>query len=258
MLLSAIHSYRLPFIKSGKLFLWAFIMASAAMAQPVEQRVKVMVVPDRPDWTYAINDKARFNVSVLRDGHPIPQVAVRYEVGPEKVGPFRRDSAVLKTGTLTVEGGTLKTGGFIRCIVWARIDGKEYRGLATAGFAPLTIQPTIEKPADFNAFWDKVKTDLAKVPIDARMTLLPDRCTENVNVYHVNIQHFRPGTRLYGILCVPKKEDKYPALLKVPGAGVRGYAGDVAWSGGRVASLLRPSQSALQQHLRKERDSQVL
>jgi cephalosporin-C deacetylase-like acetyl esterase len=64
--------------------------------------------------------------------------------------------------------------------------------------------------------------------MDAKMTLLPERCTESVNVYHVNLQNMRVGTRLYGILCVPKKEGKYPALLKVPGAGVRAYAGDVA------------------------------
>ena len=59
------------------------------------------------------------------------------------------------------------------------------------------------------------------------MTLLPELCTEKVNVYHVNLQNFRVGSRLYGILCVPKKEGKYPALLKVPGAGVRPYRGDV-------------------------------
>ena len=33
---------------------------------------------------------------------------------------------------------------------------------------------------------------------------------------------------MYGILCVPKKEGKYPALLHVPGAGVRPYGGDIA------------------------------
>jgi cephalosporin-C deacetylase len=60
------------------------------------------------------------------------------------------------------------------------------------------------------------------------MTLLPERCTEKTNVYHVNIQNFKVGTRLYGILCVPKKEGKYPALLHVPGAGVRPYTGDIA------------------------------
>jgi cephalosporin-C deacetylase-like acetyl esterase len=45
-------------------------------------------------------------------------------------------------------------------------------------------------------------------------------------VYHVNIQNYK-NARLYGILCVPKKEGKYPALLQVPGAGIRPYSGDV-------------------------------
>ena len=64
--------------------------------------------------------------------------------------------------------------------------------------------------------------------MDARMTLMPERCTENVNVYHVNLQNYRLNTRLYGILCVPKKEGKYPAILQVPGAGARPYNGDIA------------------------------
>jgi cephalosporin-C deacetylase-like acetyl esterase len=58
------------------------------------------------------------------------------------------------------------------------------------------------------------------------MTLLPERCTEKVNVYHVNIQNYG-NSRLYGILCVPKTEGKYPAILQVPGAGVRAYNGDI-------------------------------
>jgi cephalosporin-C deacetylase-like acetyl esterase len=83
-------------------------------------------------------------------------------------------------------------------------------------------------PADFVQFWDKAKADAAKVPMDVKLTLLPDRCTEKVNVYQANVQNYRVGTRLYGILCVPKKAGKYPAVLKVPGAGVRAYGGDVA------------------------------
>ena len=59
------------------------------------------------------------------------------------------------------------------------------------------------------------------------MTLLPERCTATVNVYHVSFQTDRWGSRFYGVLCVPKKEGKYPALLRVPGAGIRPYAGDV-------------------------------
>jgi cephalosporin-C deacetylase-like acetyl esterase len=33
---------------------------------------------------------------------------------------------------------------------------------------------------------------------------------------------------MFGILCMPKQEGKYPALLHVPGAGIRPYTGDLA------------------------------
>src|SRR6185436_8529655 len=80
-------------------------------------------------------------------------------------------------------------------------------------------------------FWQKAKDELAKVPMEARLTLLPDSCTDSVNVYHVSFralgQYPQPNTRIYGIYCEPKTPGKYPAVLKVPGAGVRPYAGDV-------------------------------
>ncbi len=198
------------------------------IAQPIEQRIKVVVAPDHTDWMYKANEKVKFTISVLQDGNPLKGAKIKYEVGPEKMEAVKKDSAILSSGTISIEGGTLKAGGFLRCVAIATVNGKEYRGLATAGFDPLSIQPTVENPEDFKQFWDQAKADLTKIPLDAKMTLLPDRCTENVNVYHVNLQNFRLGSRLYGILCVPKKQGSYPALLKVPGAGVRPYGGDVA------------------------------
>ncbi|HBL32203.1 MAG TPA: acetylxylan esterase, partial [Porphyromonadaceae bacterium] len=117
--------------------------------------------------------------------------------------------------------------GFLRCRVVASYEGKEYSGLATAAFSPDAIQSTTNEPEDFWTFWQKAKAEASKIPLDARVRLLPDRCTEKVNVYEVNIQNYKPGTRLFGIVCVPKAPGKYPALLHVPGAGVRGYYGDV-------------------------------
>jgi cephalosporin-C deacetylase-like acetyl esterase len=199
------------------------------LAQPAGQMVKVLVGPDHNDWTYKTGETAKFNVMVIRDGNPIADAVVSYKVGPEKMDPVKtEENVVLKKGTLTINGGTMRTPGFLRCEVVATVDGKEYRGLATAAFDPLSIQPTVDNPADFAQFWEKAKEENAKIPIDARMTLLPDRCTEKVNVYHVNLQNYRPGSRFYGILCVPKAEGKYPALLRVPGAGVRPYNGDVS------------------------------
>ena len=196
-------------------------------AQPAEQFIKVVVAPDHSDWTYKTGENVKFTITVFQNGNILKNAVVKYETGPEKMETQKKDSLSLPNGTLVVDAGTMKEPGFLRCIAIAVVNGKSYRGLATAAFNPLQIEPAIGNPSDFITFWDKAKSDLAKVPMDARMTLMPERCTENVNVYHVNLQNFRPGARLYGILCVPKKDGKYPAILQVPGAGVRPYTGDI-------------------------------
>jgi cephalosporin-C deacetylase-like acetyl esterase len=209
------------------LFLFFGLLTGTLAAQPAERPVKVIVAPDHTDWTYTAGQPVKFSVSVLQNGNPLPNAKIRYEIGPEKMTPTKQEARTLSGGTLTLDGGTLKAPGFLRCTVTAEVDGKEYRGLGTAAYAPQQLQPTVANPADFGQFWDAAKADLAKIPIDARMTLLPERCTETVNVYHLNLQNFPGNARLYGILCVPKKEGKYPALLHVPGAGIRPYFGDV-------------------------------
>jgi cephalosporin-C deacetylase len=209
-------------------FIYALFLASSLQAQPAEKLVKVIVAPDHNNWTYKPGEKVKFTISVLQNGNPVKDVKVRYEIGPEKMSPGKKVSDVLAKGVTTVEGGTLKSPGFLRCVAVAEVDGREYRGLATAGFDPLKIKPTVENPADFIKFWAEAKAEAVKIPMDPTVTLIPEKCTDNVYVYHVSFQNYRNRSRIYGILCVPKKEGKYPALLKVPGAGIRPYAGDVA------------------------------
>ena len=217
--------------------LFVLFNVGIALAQPGNTFVKVIVAPDHPDWLYKTGEPVAFKITVLKDGNPLKNVKIKYAVGPEKMEPFKKDSTVSASGTLAVPVVTLKNSGFIQCIATVSYEGKDYRGIGSAGFDPTSIKPTIANPADFQSFWDNAKTELAKIPLDARMTLLPERCTENVNVYHVNIQNFRIGARLYGILCVPKKEGKYPALLRVPGAGIRPYSGDIATAEKGVITL---------------------
>lgn len=218
------------FRKLSRVFAALFLSAviNFSYAQPAEQFIKVVVAPDHTDWTYKTGENVKFTITVLQNGNALKNAVVKYETGPEKMDPQKKDSLALPNGTLVVDAGTMKEPGFLRCIAFAIVNGKSYRGLGTAAFNPLQIEPAIINPADFITFWDNAKAELAKIPLDARMTLMAERCTENVNVYHVNLQNFRLGTRLYGILCVPKKEGKYPAILQVPGAGARPYNGDIA------------------------------
>jgi cephalosporin-C deacetylase len=137
----------------------------------------------------------------------------------------KKEGVVLKNGK-TEFSGTMKVPGFYRVRAWAVIDGKRYEGLATAGFEPEKIQPTVKDPADFDSFWTNAIAEARKINLDPKITLMPERCTSDVNVYHISFQNDMAGSRIYGILAIPKKPGKYPAILRVPGAGIRPYAGD--------------------------------
>ncbi len=204
-------------------------------AAPADARVAALQVHvrlDRPDWTYALGERAQFHVRVTADRQPLGGITVKYRVGLEML-PAEEKSAVVPAEGLTIDGGALPEPGFIRCLVTAEFGGRTYRGLATAGFAPEKIQPTQTEPADFDAFWQAGKVELAKLPLDARLTLQPELCTANVEVYHVSFQNVGAGpavfpserTRIYGMLCLPRGPGPYPALLRVPGATVRAYGG---------------------------------
>ena len=189
--------------------------------------IRVVITPDHADWVYKTGENVRLTIAVIRFGIALKDIPLRYQVGPERMTPVLKDSLMLHQPSLSVNGGTMKIPGFLRCIATATVDGKEYEGTTTVGFDPLKIQPVINLPNDFSDFWNQAKKELASIPLDARITLMPGRCTEKVNVYQVNMQNYPGMNRLYGILCVPKKEGKYPALLNVPGAGVWPYAGNI-------------------------------
>ena len=214
-------------MKKLLLISFAFCFSLLLFAQPQVQFIKVSVVPDSHNWSYELNKKAKFDVAVTQNGIPVQDADIRYELSFDMMPAFKTGNLTLKDGNTQIDGGTMKTPGFLRCRVFAKYNGKEYEGRGTAGFAPETIQPTVQMPNDFQEFWNKAKADNARIPMDAKLRLLPERCTEKTNVYELNFQNFRTGSRMYGILCVPKTPGKYPALLRVPGAGVRPYAGDI-------------------------------
>jgi cephalosporin-C deacetylase-like acetyl esterase len=127
----------------------------------------------------------------------------------------------------SIKAKRFRDAGFLRCHASVEVDGKTYSSYATAGFSPNEIEPTTTLPTDFEAFWKEAKAELAQVPINPVLTLMPERCTDKVDVYHVRIDNIKG--KIYGILSKPKAKGKYPAILHVPGAGIRPYNGD-PWS----------------------------
>ena len=211
-------------------------LSLSVSAQNGWSSINVAITPDHKDWNYRTGETAGFKVEVQRSGTTIDNVEVDYEAGPEMYPTVKKNGVVLKDGTMKWSG-TMKQPGMYRLKVTAHVDGKEYVGMCTAAFSPEKIQPTTVNPKDFDEFWQNTLAEARKTPLEAKRRLLPERCTEKVNVYEVSFQNIRQGSRTYGILCVPVKPGKYPALLRVPGAGVRPYNGDI-WTAEQGAITL--------------------
>lgn len=208
-----------------------FLLLTIVAVLPLQAQIRgndivVNVVPDHQDWRYEVGQTATFKISVTRSATLMNDVTIDYAAGPEMYQDQKKTGVVLKDGTLTLKGKMTKPG-FYRVDVTAHVGGKEYKGACGAAFSPEKIQPTTIMPSDFDTFWKSSIDDARKTDLNPTKRLLPERCTKDVNVYEVSFQNIQNNYRTYGILCVPVKEGKYPAMLRVPGAGVRPYGGDV-------------------------------
>ncbi len=193
---------------------------------------QVRVSLDRADWTYELNRPAKFTIATTLNNTQTAGLPVKYSCGPEQQPAVIEKTVTSTDQPIVIETLGMREPGFYRCIATVEKDGRSYRGLATAGYRPDQIKPVVTEPADFDKFWNDGKAALAKIPLDAKMELLPGLSTSKADVYHVSFQNIGFGatrvSRIYGILCVPKDASKkYPALLRVPGAGIRPYTGQI-------------------------------
>jgi cephalosporin-C deacetylase-like acetyl esterase len=206
----------------------AVLMAVVAFAQPRNTLVEVSVAPEHADWQYKCGEEVKFNVSILKSGNPIENVQIRYEISEDMMEPLKKEELALKNGKTQIKAGTMKKPGFLRLRVWATYENVTYHGLATAGFDIHKIEPTTTPPADFDEFWANVLAENNKLEMLPKLELVPEKCTQKVNVYLASFQNRRKGCRMYGTMCVPadlKPGEKRPAILIVPGAGVRARNG---------------------------------
>ena len=203
------------------------VSASLTAAPPRQSFVKVTVTPDHADWCYNCGEKPVFHVTVTDCSNaPIKDAQIYYEISEDFLEPLEKGDKTLKCGSTKFSGYTMKKPGFLRCRVWAKVDGKKYDECATAAFEKEKIEPKTVLPADFAQFWKKEIEKNQKIALLPQLDLVPEKCTPKVNVYSASFQSFKNGSRMYGTLCVPANYDgKCPAILIVPGAGCRSRKG---------------------------------
>lgn len=183
--------------------------------------VDVLLTPSHADWNYQTGEKAEVEVRVLRYGVPVPGVEISYEFGPELMEAEKKEKLVLKDGTGRISIGTSKVPGFRELKVSAKVDGKSYNDQVKLGFSPEAIQPTVENPTDFDAFWTNAVAEAREVDFGAVLEKQDAFCTDNVDVYLLSLNTGVGKKRVFGYLCKPTGAGKYPVLFSPPGAGVK-------------------------------------
>ncbi|NGM63297.1 acetylxylan esterase [Sphingobacterium sp. SGG-5] len=182
---------------------------------------------DKSDWLYTVGEPTEFTIKLFVDGKPIEAANLSYTIGPEKMPPVKRGTIAITDGYAKLSGGTMHEAGFLRCEVSANINGKVQKAAATAAFDPEKIKPTATMPADFEQYWAAAINDARSIPLDYKLTPIPKKSNDLVDVYQAEYHFLNNGIqKFYGVLSVPKKEGKYPAIIRFPGAGYAPLGGD--------------------------------
>ena len=100
-------------------------------------------------------------------------------------------------------------------------DGAPLADARTLGYAPTDVRPPLTRPADFEAFWDRTRAELAAVPPQFQMTRLDSLSTD---VYTMHLVEMRSlgDVRVRGWYRMPTGRGPHPALLQVVGYGPDG------------------------------------
>ena len=213
--------------KLSLIFTMIFALGLSAFAQPRASKVQLILVPDHTDALYKAGEQVTMKLLALDCGMALNEGEVKIEVSEDLMPAHKTEIVSLKNSETKVKVGTMKKPGFLRVKASIQKDGRNYSTLATVGFDTDKLQPTVALPDDFNDFWTKQIDAVRKIDLDPMMTLLPERCTPDVLVYHISYGNIN-RTRMYGILTRPRAEGKYPAILRFPGAGVGEKGGDIA------------------------------
>ncbi len=189
-----------------------------------DQLIRILVAPVSESYQYQVGERADFEVSIFKYGKLVKDAKIEYTIGQEQMVPIIHKTDNLKLGHGIIKGLALDQPGFVRLTVDFEYNGKIFSNTATAGIDIDQIKTFTKMPDDFDSFWKKAIRDARKIDLNPQMTRLPDQDTNTNLAYHIRFNHGKKAF-IYGVLMIPKKEGTFPAVLHVPGAGVRPYYG---------------------------------
>ncbi len=194
--------------------LTAFLFLPALEAQD-KKSPPLRAVCTRDDAVFKTGEDATFRVESDSDAE------VSYRFSEDGYKTVKEGTLKLEKGKSAELTGTLAQPGFLQL----RVSLGKQEALAAAAFDPTKIKPTAEAPADFDAFWEANKKQLAAVPLDAKLEHSAKYSDDKVDCWKISLAQVE-GRRVHGWVAVPKGKGPFPAVLTVPYAGVYGIEPD--------------------------------
>jgi len=197
-----------------------FVAALPAQAQ------EPVFTPVHPNGIYDIGETVRWNVT-------LPKGAAATGTGYKYVVRTNNSDAIAQGGfDLSIGSAVIETTLHEPVMLYVEVNAIASPAAAAgadpqvaktrpihlgAAVAPWRLQPSVARPADFDAFWDGKLKALAAIPVDAVVTPTQSGVA-GVDLYTVKLASV--GSHVQGYLAKPAKEGKFPALVIYEWAGV--------------------------------------
>ena len=168
---------------------------------------QITIATDHKTANYEVGETIIFTVHSTMTGPA--DYEIRYSDRSKVLDQGKIDLVAGQDAAITIQ---IQSPCFIICKV--SLFGNE--AVAGASIAPFDLTPFEQTPADFDAFWDGMKSQLAQIPIDPQVVFMFQ--TPASKTYRVNLANI-DNRRVYGYISVPTTQGPFAAVLQVPAYG---------------------------------------
>jgi cephalosporin-C deacetylase len=188
---------------------------------PPEGEIETILTPANKDAVFTKN--ARYSFEVKNPTNTVQEGKISYIVMDDYGKLLHKDSIAVKIAKQSAEKFNFeipgKGVGFYKVNFMINVSEYDDTTRRVFGIQPEKIVSRFKKPADFEAFWDKVKFELAKVKPNFKVIAMPKLDKDNRHVYLIEMQSLGNMT-IRGWMTVPISKNpnrKFSVLLGLPG-----------------------------------------